>query len=146
MYEVGVRRMSRSAVPIGRYITDGPDKREAVMETVITSPDAGFADLDEEVALDSVPVTGSLPDWLTGSLVRVTPAKFDTGAEHIDHWFDGLAMLHRFGFGNGRVSYANRFLRSDSYERASRGERIGQGFATDPCRAIFKRVQSIFSP
>ena len=27
------------------------------------------------------------------------------------HWFDGLAMLHRFGFAAGKVSYANRFLR-----------------------------------
>jgi carotenoid cleavage dioxygenase-like enzyme len=55
-------------------------------------------------------------------------------------------MLHAFGFHRGRVSYANRFLRSDAYRRAERGERIGQGFATDPCRAIFKRVQSLFSP
>src|SRR4051812_26328495 len=110
--------------------------------TVQSDPAAGFADLDEEVSLDSVPVTGALPDWLTGSLVRVTPAKFDTGAERIAHWFDGLAMLHRLGFADGRVSYANRFLRGDSYDRAERGERIGQGFATDPCRAIFKRVQS----
>src|SRR4051812_10801796 len=107
---------------------------------------AGFADLDEEVALDSIEVTGELPDWLRGSLVRVTPAKFDTGAEHIRHWFDGLAMLHRFGIDDGRVTYANRFLRGESYARAQRGERIGTGFATDPCRAIFKRVQAIFSP
>src|SRR4051812_608865 len=107
---------------------------------------AGFADLNEEVALDSIPVRGELPQWMRGSLVRVTPSKFDTGAEQIRHWFDGLAMLHRFGFAGGRVSYANRFLRSESYDRAERGERIGQGFATDPCRAIFKRVQSFFSP
>ena len=115
-------------------------------ETVQWPATAGFADLDAEVALDSIEVTGELPGWLRGSLVRVTPAKFDTDGEHIRHWFDGLAMLHRFGFTNGRVSYANRFLRSDSYARAERGERIGTGFATDPCRAIFKRVQAVFSP
>jgi carotenoid cleavage dioxygenase-like enzyme len=44
------------------------------------------------------------------------------------------------------VSYANRFLDSDAYKRAKQGDGIGQGFATDPCRQIFKRVQSIFSP
>src|SRR5215212_7085114 len=115
-------------------------------ETAQTPATAGFTDLDEEVALDSVELSGELPEWLRGSLVRVTPAKFDTGAEQISHWFDGMAMLHRFGIADGRVSYANRFLRSESYERAQRGERIGQGFATDPCRAIFKRVQSMFSP
>ena len=26
------------------------------------------------------------------------------------HWFDGFAMLHRFGIADGEVSYANRFL------------------------------------
>src|SRR3954467_11058665 len=55
-------------------------------------------------------------------------------------------MLHRFGLHEGRVSYANRFIRSEAYGRAERGERLSQGFATDPCRAIFKRVQTMFSP
>lgn len=111
-----------------------------------TSSAGGFADLDEEVALDSIELRGELPGWLEGSLVRVTPARFDLAGGHVEHWFDGLAMLNRFGFAGGRVSYASRFLQSRSYERAQRGERGGQGFATDPCRAIFKRVQSIFSP
>jgi beta,beta-carotene 9',10'-dioxygenase len=117
-----------------------------MMEMVTAAAAAGFEDLNEEVELDSIPVSGELPAWLRGSLVRVTPAKFDIEAGRIEHWFDGLAMLNRFGFGGGRVSYANRFLRTDSYERTQRGESIGQGFATDPCRAIFKRVQSMFSP
>src|SRR4051812_32059235 len=116
------------------------------MATMTTAAAAGFEDLNEEVEVDSVPVSGELPAWLRGSLVRVTPAKFDTEAGRIRHWFDGLAMLHRFGLGDGRVSYANRFLHSESYQRAERGESIGHGFATDPCRAIFKRVQTLFSP
>src|SRR4051795_1402733 len=114
---------------------------------VDSSAAAGFADLDEELQLDQVPVTGELPDWLQGELIRVTPAKFDIDAERpIRHWFDGLAMLHRFAIEDGRVSYANRFLRSDAYERAEREGTIGAGFATDPCRQIFKRVQTLFSP
>jgi carotenoid cleavage dioxygenase-like enzyme len=114
---------------------------------VSSKSEAGFADLDEELALDEIQVRGQLPPWLRGSLVRVTPAKFDLeGGKSIRHWFDGLAMLHRFGIDGGRVSYANRFLRGESYERSQAGDGIGQGFATDPCRAIFKRVQSFFSP
>ena len=107
---------------------------------------AGFRDLEEEVSVDSVAVEGELPEWVHGSLVRVTPAQFDLPGGRLRHWFDGLAMLHRFGFGGGRVSYANRFLRSEAYERARNGDGIGAGFATDPCRAIFKRVQTLFSP
>ncbi len=37
----------------------------------------------------------------------------------MSHWFDGLAMLHRFGFADGEVSYANRFLESKAYRAAA---------------------------
>src|SRR5437764_3410177 len=110
---------------------------------VDTTPDLGWQDLDEEVALDAIDVSGELPPWLVGSLVRVTPAKWEV--DGIRHWFDGLAMLHRFGIADGRVSYANSFLRGRSYEEVERTGRLSQGFATDPCRAIFKRIQTIFS-
>src|SRR3954462_1877908 len=92
----------------------------------------GFADLDEELTLDEIQLRGEMPAWLSGSLVRVTPARFDAGGGSIRHWFDGLAMLHRFAFDGSRVSYANRFIRSKAYERAEKGERLSQGFATDP--------------
>jgi carotenoid cleavage dioxygenase-like enzyme len=63
------------------------------------------------------------------------------------HWFDGLAMLHRFGFREGEVSYANKYLRSPQYQHIHREGRIGYSeFATDPCRSIFKRLTSAFSP
>jgi beta,beta-carotene 9',10'-dioxygenase len=107
--------------------------------------DLGFTSLEEETAVDTLPVTGAVPAWLTGALVRVTPAKFDVGGRRVDHWFDGLAMLNRFGFADGRVSYKSRFIRSRAYHEAQEG-RLLAGFATDPCRSIFKRVQAIFSP
>jgi beta,beta-carotene 9',10'-dioxygenase len=107
--------------------------------------DLGFTSQEEETAVDSLPVTGELPEWLTGALVRVTPAGLEVGGRRVDHWFDGLAMLNRFGFADGRVSYKSRFLRSRAYHEAQQGRLTG-GFATDPCRSIFKRVQTIFSP
>ena len=63
------------------------------------------------------------------------------------HWFDGLAMLHRFSFAEGTVSYANRFLQTRAYRAArERGTISYSEFATDPCRSLFQRVTSIFSP
>jgi carotenoid cleavage dioxygenase-like enzyme len=107
----------------------------------------GFASLDAEVRLDSLPVRGALPPWLTGSLVRTGPAKFEVGGRSVNHWFDGLAMLHRFAFGEGEVAYASRFLRSRAYREAERTGRLAfSEFATDPCRSLFKRVASVFSP
>src|SRR5215211_5214995 len=106
----------------------------------------GFTSLAEETAVDRLPVSGEVPAWLTGALIRVTPALLEIGGRRLAHWFDGVAMLNRFGFADGRVSYKNRFLDSRAYRDAKAGEWRHGGFATDPCRSIFKRVQSIFSP
>ncbi|MFC6787464.1 carotenoid oxygenase family protein [Halobaculum halobium] len=105
----------------------------------------GFHSLHEETA-ETLPVEGSLPDWLAGSLIRNGPGAFSfPDGSAVDHWFDGLAMLYRFTFdpgnrGGGRdaggdavdgdaVHYRNRFLRTDAYEAARAGEFDG-GFAT----------------
>jgi beta,beta-carotene 9',10'-dioxygenase len=106
----------------------------------------GFTSQDEETRVDRLPVTGDVPAWLTGALVRVTPAMLDVGGRRLAHWFDGVAMLNRFGFRDGQVSYGSRFLESRAYADAKEGEWRHGGFATDPCRSIFKRVQQIFSP
>jgi carotenoid cleavage dioxygenase-like enzyme len=105
----------------------------------------GFESLEEEVVLDGLPVSGELPEWLSGSLLRTGPAKFEAGARQFNHWFDGLAMLHRFTFAGGQVSYGNRFLEGRT-ERAVRQEgRIAYPeFASDPCRTLFQRVQTLF--
>jgi carotenoid cleavage dioxygenase-like enzyme len=107
----------------------------------------GFTTLDREIALDSIPVRGVLPAWLSGTLVRVAPAKFEVGNRPYRHWFDGLAMLHRFGIGGGRVSYANAFVRSRSFVEAQANGRITRGeFATDPCNSLFGRIRATFFP
>src|SRR3954447_21016897 len=106
-----------------------------------------YTTLDSEVRIDSLPVEGSLPMWLTGTLLRTGPAKFEVGGHSLRHLFDGLAMLHSFSFDGERVSYANRFLESHAYRAASERGRVEyQEFATDPCRSIFRRVSSMFSP
>ncbi len=107
---------------------------------------AGFGE-SPEVALDDVPVTGALPTWLTGSLLRNGPGTFQVGGRRYRHWFDGLAMLHRFTISDGRVSYANRFLETESYRAAREEGRIAfPEFATDPCRSLFARAMAVFDP
>ena len=111
-----------------------------------TSYACGFADLDREVSIERLPVKGTFPAWLTGTLLRTGPAKFDIGARTLNHWFDGFAMLHRFGFSGGAVSYANRFLQSQSFDEAEAAGALERGeFATDPCRTLFQRVSAVFS-
>lgn len=107
----------------------------------------GFESLESETEITSLPVRGELPEWLTGSLLRTGPAKWDVDGRSMNHWFDGLAMLHRFSFGDGEVSYANRFLNTRAYRAVEETGEIGYSeFATDPCRSLFQRVTAIFSP
>lgn len=107
----------------------------------------GFTTLTSEATVSELPVRGAFPQWLTGALVRTGPAKFEVGPRAFNHWFDGLAMLHRYGFAGGRVSYQNRYLRSQAYEAAeASGEISRREFATDPCRSIFQRAMSWFFP
>jgi beta,beta-carotene 9',10'-dioxygenase len=118
----------------------------AMSQTTKTDSRLGFTSLDEETVVDSLPVTGAAPAWLTGGLVRVTPARLEAGDRRLSHWFDGIAMLNRFGFAGGRVSYKSRFIDSVAYRDSEEGEWRHRGFATDPCRSLFKRVQTLFSP
>ena len=108
---------------------------------------AGLQSLDRETRVDRLPLEGRLPDWLQGSLVRTGPAKWEVGQRTMRHWFDGFAMLHRFGIADGEVSYANRFLQTKAYRAAEeKGEIVYSEFATDPCRSLFGRAFAMFSP
>jgi beta,beta-carotene 9',10'-dioxygenase len=114
----------------------------------MTAPDhlVGLTE-SPEASLDDVPVQGRLPEWLAGSLIRNGPGTFDVGQRQYRHWFDGLAMLHRFSIAGGRVSYANRFLQTRAYRAARDEGRIAYPeFATDPCRSLFQRAMAVFDP
>jgi beta,beta-carotene 9',10'-dioxygenase len=112
-----------------------------------STPALGFTTLEDETTVDELPLAGTLPPWLTGSLLRTGPARFEVGDRQMRHWFDGLAMLHRFTIDGCRVSYGNRYLESRAYRAARETGRIAYGeFATDPCRSLFKRVQTLFAP
>lgn len=105
----------------------------------------GFRSLDDELPAVELPVTGRLPEWVDGTLLRNGPAKFEAGDKGFRHWFDGQAMLHRFAIDGGRVTYANRYLDTPSSRAARQEGRIGfQEFATDPCRSLFARFFTPF--
>ena len=121
------------------------------METIAPKATGSYTDglrsLDSEVRVDSLALEGALPEWLQGSLLRTGPALWEVGGRTMNHWFDGFAMLHRFGIADGGVSYANRFLESTAYRAAAEKDEIAYSeFATDPCRSLFQRVFSVFDP
>ncbi|XP_061608833.1 carotenoid-cleaving dioxygenase, mitochondrial-like isoform X2 [Phyllopteryx taeniolatus] len=100
---------------------------------------------------DPIPaeLRGTIPPWINGSLLRNGPAKFEFGHTHYNHWFDGMALLHKFKMEEGQVTYTSRFLRSDAYNKNSERDRIvvsefGTIAMPDPCKNIFQRFFSHF--
>uniref|UniRef100_A0AAY4DZ22 Carotenoid-cleaving dioxygenase, mitochondrial n=1 Tax=Denticeps clupeoides TaxID=299321 RepID=A0AAY4DZ22_9TELE len=94
-------------------------------------------------------VTGTIPAWIRGNLLRNGPGKFEFGGDHFNHWFDGMALMHQFKIEDGRVTYRSRFLRSDAYVKNSECNRImvtefGTLAMPDPCKNLFFRFLSRF--
>uniref|UniRef100_A0A3B3D4X8 Retinoid isomerohydrolase n=1 Tax=Oryzias melastigma TaxID=30732 RepID=A0A3B3D4X8_ORYME len=94
-------------------------------------------------------VTGRIPSFLRGSLLRLGPGLFEVGDEPFYHLFDGQAFMHKFDFKNGQVTYFNKFVRTDAYVRAITEKRVvitefGTFAYPDPCKNIFSRFFSYF--
>ncbi|XP_060902015.1 carotenoid-cleaving dioxygenase, mitochondrial-like [Labrus mixtus] len=94
-------------------------------------------------------ITGKIPEWINGNLLRNGPGKFEIGNQKFNHWFDGMALLHQFKICNGEVTYKSRFLSSDSYQANKEHNRIAVSeFGTvnvpDPCKNFFQRFLSRF--
>src|ERR1700716_396761 len=105
----------------------------------------GFRPLEKETEIDRLEIEGEVPRWLSGSLLRTGPSKWDLGAQQVRHWFDGLAMLHRFSIHDGEVGYGNRFLHGKAFRAVEETGRLGfQEFASDPCRSLFRRLATLF--
>lgn len=89
-------------------------------------------------------ITGVIPLWLKGSLLRNGPGSIKVGDMTYNHLFDSAALLHRFNITNGHVTYQNKFLKSETYKKNLAANRIvvsefGTVTVPDPCQSIFQR-------
>ena len=102
----------------------------------------GLQDLNDEVSQATLRViSGKVPAWLKGTLLRNGPGKFSLGNESYLHWFDGLAMLHRFHFDGGNVLYTNRFITTRAYTEGLEKQKIVYpAFATVPNVSLLKSI------
>ncbi|XP_061897364.1 beta,beta-carotene 15,15'-dioxygenase isoform X1 [Entelurus aequoreus] len=90
-------------------------------------------------------VTGGVPSWLQGTLLRNGPGVFSVGESRYNHWFDGMSLIHSFTFKDGEVFYRSKFLKSQTYKRNVQADRIvvsefGTMVYPDPCKNIFSRA------
>ncbi|KAG0234625.1 hypothetical protein BGW42_006376 [Actinomortierella wolfii] len=113
---------------------------------------AGYENSSELTDPVVLTVKGEIPSWLEGSLYRSGPGNYDlksdSGKEvHIQHWFDGLAQLHKYEIHRGgRVTYRSRNTSNDLRERYKKAEKVtGVTFCQrDPCKTIFQKFFTTF--
>ncbi|KAF5963532.1 beta-carotene 15,15'-monooxygenase [Fusarium bulbicola] len=109
--------------------------------------------------------SGVWPDWVNGTFVRmgvgrfVVPLSEDGSMPNavVHHWFDGLAMLHKFRMEDGRVHYTSRYTAEGVVKKAKENgflQTLMAGLnantplkdAQDPCSALLGAQQSIWIP
>uniref|UniRef100_A0AAV2KRC8 Uncharacterized protein n=1 Tax=Knipowitschia caucasica TaxID=637954 RepID=A0AAV2KRC8_KNICA len=123
------------------------------MVSRVEHPAAGYKKIFESVEELGEPitakVTGAVPSWLGGSLLRMGPGLFEIGSEPLYHLFDGQAMIHKFDLKNGQVTYYRKFIQTDAYVRSATEKRVvitefGTAAYPDPCKNIFSRFFTYF--
>jgi carotenoid cleavage dioxygenase-like enzyme len=127
-------------------VNDTTDERYPPISNPLTRKglEAGFTDLLQESDRE-LEVEGEIPAWMTGGFVRNGTARWIVGEQRLNHWFDGMAMLHRFSIDAGRVHYRNRYLRSKNYKGTLlHGRNMYAQFATDPKRSFLNRLSVFF--
>ena len=111
----------------------------------------GFSTV-KEFARTRLSVTGTIPEWLRGDLYRVGPGKFEIARPatqttfKIQHWFDGLSLLHHFSVETDGVYYRNQFMSKGREKLIAEGMPCEETFAQDPCTSIFYKTMLLFRP
>lgn len=76
-----------------------------------------YAPLAEEYDIAVLPIEGTIPAGLSGSLYRVGPNPQYPPRDGNYHWFSGDGMVHAFHIARGKVSYRNRWARTPKWQR-----------------------------
>ncbi|XP_076367899.1 beta,beta-carotene 15,15'-dioxygenase-like isoform X3 [Tachypleus tridentatus] len=127
------------------------NEKQELNEIICDSSKFSFARSCKEETITPVQGTikGKIPIWIKGSLLRNGSGLLEIGPDKFRHVFDGMALLHRYHISNGEVTYQNKFLRSKTYNRNMKANRIvvsefGTKAHPDPCKTLLQRLMSMF--
>ena len=80
-----------------------------------------YLSVQQERHLEHLPIRGTLPPGLRGTLFRNGPnPRFPAEGQH---WFLGDGMVHAFSFGDSGVGYRNRWVRTARWHEEDRAGR-----------------------
>ncbi|HSD39565.1 MAG TPA: carotenoid oxygenase family protein [Rhodocyclaceae bacterium] len=85
-------------------------------------------------------VTGAVPAWLQGDLLRTCPAVFAQGTWQARHWFDGLGQIYAFRIGASTVRFQSRLLDSEAAREIAAGRAKRSSFGTPTGRTAWQRL------
>jgi len=105
-----------------------------------------YKTVEEIVEPLSAKLHGSVPDWLSGTLLRDGPGLFEFGDEHALHAFDGMAMIRRYHVEKG-MNFSRRLIDSDIL-RANRQEQrfTKYGVGTPAKGGVMDRLKGLQEP
>ncbi len=90
-----------------------------------------LANLDAEYSYWLEDVEGPVPADLQGTFYRNGPGRQQIGDTKYGHWFDGDGMLSVFSVAEGKVHFANRYVRTPKYVKETAKQKICyRGFGT----------------
>ena len=74
-----------------------------------------FKTVSEIISPMPAKVTGKVPDWLEGTLLRNGPGLFEFDLQKADHIFDGMAMIRRYQIGskNSEMNVSRQLIKSE---------------------------------
>jgi carotenoid cleavage dioxygenase-like enzyme len=140
------RKMQELPIPEENQTTKNPTKPEEIkQESTTASNDLGFMALNQEISIDALATQGIIPTWLNGSLLRNGPAQFSLNNVGFANFFDGFAMVHRFTFNNGIISYANKFLETKYRTKALKKGKLPNPFQERKKSSWFSAIGKLFT-
>lgn len=72
---------------------------------------------------------------------------YELNGKKMNHFFDGLALVHKFEIKDGTVTYFNKLIETTAYKKSTQENHFGMGsYGTpDPCSTLFSRLKTLYN-
>lgn len=72
------------------------------------------------------------------------PGKYSIGSHELNHLFDGSALLQKFTVTDKKITYQNKFIKSEAYTKGHENNRVvfgefGTAASADSSKSFFKK-------
>jgi len=95
------------------------------------TPESRIFDVAVEQTAPDLPIRGTLPDYVNGTIYLNGPARFTIGGKTRKHWLDGDGLVRALRVGEGKAAFSSRYVRTRRFVDESEADKwIYRGFGT----------------